>query len=114
MFICNLYCNPVLTVTGFDIFRIDCCCYVVMNSPSSEEDCSENDSNRIFKGFKCFKCKKIFTTDLYRFEHFRQVHCKKKYMLTCSQCRRKFSQCDELLVHLNASHKMITNDDSFD
>ena len=83
-----------------------------MFSPSSDEDNkSENDSKRMFK---CFKCKTVYSSDAHRFEHFRQVHCKKKYMLTCSQCRRKFSDCDDLLLHINECHRMIYTDDSFD
>ena len=82
-------------------------------SPSSEVDSysSENDTNTIFK---CFKCTRAYSTALHRYKHFHQVHEKKKYMLTCSQCRRKFSQCDDLLLHINECHKMIYTDDSFD
>ena len=80
-----------------------------MLSPPEDDRNSDDDTNR---EFKCFNCTNIYSAESHRYEHFRQVHCKKKFKLTCSQCRRKFSQCDDLLEHINACHKIIYNDDA--
>ena len=71
-----------------------------------KDDSSASSASEDEPKFKCFSCKETFTSIDYRYEHFRQVHCRKKYLLACSQCRRKFSTCDELLFHIHACHDL--------